>query len=143
MCSAAGANRYAPNRADLNQTQIFELELRALAAWDDASAEEHLQRAVNLQDSTSFSFGPPIIAKPSYEMYGDWLMANKRFEEAALQYTKALEKGPKRIHALKGKMEALAAAGKISDANAVRAELQEVVKDADGEVKNRFVVKES
>ena len=44
---------------------------------------------------------------PPYEMYAYWLLDQNRKEEAAIQFEKALKRGPLRINALRGKKLAL------------------------------------
>ncbi|MEZ5042355.1 MAG: hypothetical protein R2828_20820 [Saprospiraceae bacterium] len=106
LCSAVSANQKAPNQLDLDQANIMEMELRALYYWHTGqteAAEEWLRRATALEEEASYVFGPPVIAKPSFELYGDWLLAHNRPADALLQFEKALERGPNRTYALKGK----------------------------------------
>ncbi len=100
MCSASGLNRAAPNQVDLNLAQIMEYELRAMKARlanDASTTEEYLKKAVELQDNTNFSYGPPKVPYPSYELYAEWLVDQDRGEEAKKYFEKALERGPKRV----------------------------------------------
>jgi hypothetical protein len=105
MCSASGSNRYIPNQADLDQSYVMELELKALQAWGTAEAEKFLKEAAELESTINYSFGPPYIPKPSFELYGEWLIENDRPEDAKIQFEKALERGPKRMAGLKGKIQ--------------------------------------
>ena len=66
-----------------------------LAGRHDA-AEEHLQKSIELQESVSYSYGPPSIQKPTRELYADWLAGMGRYKEAETQYTLAEKAGPKR-----------------------------------------------
>lgn len=109
VCSAAGIDQTAPNQMDLDLAQIMEMELRAYYHWlggDAAETEKWLIEATNLESKVSYSFGPPIIAKPSYELYGDWLVEQGRLKEAIVQYELALERGPNRTYPLKAKAKA-------------------------------------
>ena len=99
----------APNQQDIDEATVIQLELKALVAVsikDTVAAEKFFLEATTLEDNISFSFGPPIIAKPSHEMYADWLLAQNRPEDALIEYDKALEKGPNRVLSLFGKLKA-------------------------------------
>lgn len=109
VCSAAGIDQTAPNQLDLDLAQIMEMELRAYYYWLQDLPEETekwLKAATQLQAEVSYSFGPPIIAKPSFELYGDWLMEQGRFPEAIQQYELGLKRGPKRAYPLQAKKKA-------------------------------------
>lgn len=129
MCSSAGSNRSAPNRQDLALAGVSLLELQALEAMmrgADKDAENRLREAVDLQESSSYDYGPPSIVKPSYELYGEWLLAHDRPKEALAQFEQALYRGPKRIHALRGKLKAAEALGVKEKAEEARRVLQEI-----------------
>ena len=76
------------------QQQLIALR-EDLAGRHDA-AEEHLQKSIELQESVSYSYGPPSIQKPTRELYADWLAGMGRYKEAEAQYTLAEKAGPKR-----------------------------------------------
>ena len=104
MCNGVGWYNQLPTKVDVNQAHILDLEIRALIASaekNDLLAEDFLKQAMKIQDETSFSYGPPIVAKPSYEMYADWLVTQGREDEAKIQYAKSLEKAPGRRLSLK------------------------------------------
>ncbi len=130
MCSA-GSNRQAPNQADIDQTLIMEMELRGLLSLlraDSKKAEEWYKKAVDLETATSYSYGPPTIVTPSYELYANFLMENDRAAEAAVQYDAALNKGPKRRLALQGRLKAaklLQEEEKVKELEAIIAEIAE------------------
>lgn len=105
MCSAAGSNRYIPNQADIDNCTVMLMELKALQDWKSPKAEEWLKQATDLEAGIYYSFGPPYIPKPSFELYGQWLIENKRPEDAVAQFEKALERGPKRMAGLKGRLQ--------------------------------------
>jgi tetratricopeptide (TPR) repeat protein len=109
MCSGAGSPGALPNQLDIDQARVMELELRALQAWmngRDKNAEELLVAATKLEQSISYAYGPPPIVKPSFELYGDWLLEKGRPEEALKQYEASLKRGPERRLALEGKLKA-------------------------------------
>ncbi len=132
MCST-GANRQAPNQADIDQALVMEMELRGLLTTSgtvDKDAGKWFEKATDLESATSYSYGPPTIVKPSYEMYGDFLMKDGRAADAALQYDKALQKGPNRKLALQGRLNAaklLKDADKVQEIEAVMAEVAEKI----------------
>lgn len=59
-------------------------------------AEEYLVKSTKLENSIDYSFGPPTIQKPTYELYADWLLSQKRNKEALVQYEKELKRAPGR-----------------------------------------------
>jgi tetratricopeptide (TPR) repeat protein len=125
ICSA-GPTRYAPNQNDLRQSKVVVHQMEALLAQlngDDAKTEASMQSATQLEDECDYSYGPPQIQYPSYEQYGDWLLAKKRYPEAIEQFDKSLKIGENRAKALKGKMAALNALGQKAEAAAIQTTL--------------------
>ncbi len=97
FCSGASRGDTTPSM--LLETEITMHQLMALRAWmqeDLDKTEEHLKKSIELQESLSYSYGPPEIQKPTHELYADWLMSVGREQEARVQYEKALERAPKR-----------------------------------------------
>jgi len=93
-------------RTNINESRIMEFQLRALKAWSDENnqeAEAWLKRSTELEDSLSYSYGPPFIQKPTHELYAEWLMTNNRMEEAIHQYDLTLERAVNRKMALEGR----------------------------------------
>ncbi len=136
MCSA-GSSFDKNNKADIDQAQAMEWELKALLAMlrnDDAQAERWLKEATEIQDGASYSYGPPEIVKPTYELYGEWLLEKNRPEEALEQFEKALQRGPKRRHALNGKMKAARVLGKEDLVKEVENTLEEIRRKAEGQM---------
>jgi len=141
MCSSAGSNRSAPNKQDLGLAEVMEMELRALEArsrQNDKEAEAFLRKAVEVQEATSYDYGPPTVVYPAYELYADWLLEKKRHEEAILQYDYALERGPKRMRALKGKMQAARALGQRKTAAEIQAVLDDIARRAKDDAEQRL-----
>ncbi len=104
--TCSGVNSLIPDALDLQCAQIMEIELHALQAWehnDDVGAEKLLRQAVDMESSSSFIYGPPSIVKPSYELYGEWLLAHNRPKEAMQQFERALKVHPGRALSVKGK----------------------------------------
>lgn len=132
MCSAAGANRYAPNRTDIDQAHIIEMELQALRYWkDEKVAEDWLQKAVQLETATSYAYGPPRVVQPTHELYGQWLLENDQAKTAQIQFEKALERGPNRINAMKGLLTCYQKLDKKEAAAELSKKLNAILKDAD------------
>jgi pentatricopeptide repeat protein len=105
MCS--GVSRYLkpPSVNEVKSIKVLEYELKASLALlnkDEKSAEKWMQEATEIEEKTPFTFGPPNIVKPSFELYGEWLVAKKRKKEAQLQFEKVLERAPKRRLAMMG-----------------------------------------
>ncbi|HKK80362.1 MAG TPA: hypothetical protein VJ933_12065 [Phaeodactylibacter sp.] len=108
LCSAGGSFG-KPNRVDVGQAEVMELELKALLARlqeEEQKAEALMQQAVATQDGLNYSYGPPEIVYPAYEFYADYLVEQERYEEALAQYERALDRGPGRRRALAGKERA-------------------------------------
>lgn len=131
MCSP-NSNFSAPNQLDIDQAKVMELELRALKVTlsdRDKVAEKWLRQAAKLESEISYSYGPPVIVQPTYELYGEWLMTWGRADDAAKQFDKALEKGPKRQAALRGRLNAAKLMGETKKIQELEATLAEVLGD--------------
>jgi len=103
FCSSADRDETSPSM--LTEAKIRINQLLALQAWlqnDNGLTEKYLIRSIELDESLSFSYGPPVIKKPTHELYGDWLVIQKRLEDANKQYKLTLDKAPKRRLALDG-----------------------------------------
>lgn len=99
MCSGVSRNLQPPSINEVNSVKVLEHQLSALQALmnsDDIATEKWMQAATKLEASTTFNYGPPNIVKPSFEMYGEWLMSKDRKVEAKKQFEKGLERAPNR-----------------------------------------------
>ena len=97
FCSGASRDETSPSM--LVETEVTMQQLMGLRAWlqkDYESAENHLKRSIEMEEGLSYSYGPPVIQKPTHELYADFLMSQGREEEARTQYEKTLERAPKR-----------------------------------------------
>ncbi len=95
-----------PNSLDIEQATIMLLELKAMNAWlknDKTATENFLKKAVDMETKVSFSYGPPPIVKPSFELYGEWLLENNRPQEALAQFEQSLKAAPNKLLSVKGK----------------------------------------
>ncbi len=84
---------------------VNEKELEAamtLARGDDAGAETLLVEATVLEGKLNAPQGPPFPMKSAYEMYGEFLLARGRMDEAAAQFARALERMPNRTRSVRG-----------------------------------------
>lgn len=107
-------NRSMATKGDIEKAEIMELELQAMLAFlnnDDAKAENYFKRATTLENKTSYAYGPPQVARPSFELYGEWLLSRNRPKEARQQFQRSLELAPNRTLAIEGlkKAESLTA----------------------------------
>lgn len=108
MCSGL-SNVGAPDQLDIDRSNVMVMQLRALESQlhgHNGAAEKGLRLATQLEGNLDYDSGPPSILKSSFEMYGEWLLQNNKPNEALGQFNTALERGPKRLLALKGKQEA-------------------------------------
>lgn len=116
---------------------IMEKELEAMVfdfARSGELSEASLQLATLAEENMPFMFGPPIVIKPSHELYGEMLMKWERPSEAKYQFQKGLERAPNRSLSLLG----LARASNISNdrvtAEATKKKLQEIWHLSDKEI---------
>lgn len=105
--------------------EVGENELEAalaLAANDATLAEEHLLQATAIESTLNAPSGPPLPMKPSFEMYGEFLLMQDRYDEAATQFTKALERTPNRTKSVIGlaASQSQGSAPEISDTASLR-----------------------
>jgi len=102
-------NSAIPNKLDVQQAEVMELELKAMLVWlkkDAAAAEKLFKQAVDLEKNISYAYGPPTIVKPSFELYGEWLLAMNKPKEALQQFEQSLQAAPGRVLSMQGKNKA-------------------------------------
>lgn len=107
LCSSS--NSALPNELDVKQSTVMLLELKAMQAKlkkNNKNVEKYLKEASNLEMNTSYAFGPPTVVKPSFELYGEWLMEMNRPKEALQQFEYSLKTGPGRLAALNSRKQA-------------------------------------
>jgi len=103
FCS--GISRDLATRSDIIAAQIRQHQLLALRANLDNNieeAEKFFLKSIELDETISYSYGPPSIQKPTRELYADWLLRQNRKEEAKAQYELSLKKNPNRTLVVKG-----------------------------------------
>lgn len=109
MCSGISRYLQPPSLTEVESIKVLEYELRAALALldeDETTAEKWMQAATDTETETKYTYGPPNIVKPSFEMYGEWLLTKGRKAEAKAQFAKVLERAPKRRLAVMGMEEA-------------------------------------
>ena len=93
-CAAAGWMTDASS-IDVDQVQVMTSEIRGLLAYENnkiQEAENWFKKATDLEARISYAYGPPEIAKPSHELYAEWLLQQERYEEAIVMFDEALKK---------------------------------------------------
>ena len=109
MCG--NINRSIATKSDLLEAETMEMQLRAMRASlakDDAATEKYLKKSTELQDEADSSYGgPPAVVKPSYEMYGEWLLEKGRPKEALAQFEHSLKYAPNKRLSIQGKEAAM------------------------------------
>ena len=84
---------------------IMENELAAVLAVkknDAATAEKLLKDATTMELALDPPSGPPEPIKPSFEIYGNFLVKQGRMKEAQAQFEHSLSRMPNRRAALEG-----------------------------------------
>jgi len=84
--------------------QIQGLVLMRENTLDQAGAA--FQKAADEEASLPSAFGPPMIAKPSHELLGEFLLERGRLPEARKAFETALARAPQRVQALVGLLHA-------------------------------------
>ncbi len=133
MC-AAGTSRYAPTENAIKSTEVVIAQLQGMAALIEKQPdrfETYMKNAVALEYDTNYPAGPPRITQPSFEQYGEWLLAQDRYADAIEQFDKSLERMPRRVKSLIGKMTALKSLNKTVEATTVHDELKDILTHAD------------
>ena len=131
LCSSAGA-QIDLTQQRVDQAHVMEMELRALLSMrekDNTAAEQWLKGATALEDKVSFVYGPPFIAKPSHEMYGEFLLTQNRPDEAKTHFEATLKRAPRRVLALKGILEIARISNDRETTEAMEKELQSIITD--------------
>ena len=94
-----------PTQSDINKSQVILTQVLALQSWlkkDSIKTEALLKESVALENNLIYSYGPPSIQIPTYELYAEWLLENNRPKEAIEAFNHALKRGPKRRKAIEG-----------------------------------------
>ena len=103
-------SRSVPTQSNIKESLVMLMQLKAINAWlngDTFETERWIKESINTENSLSYSYGPPVIQKPTHELYAEWLLSQNRFEEAIIQFDKTLEMATNRRQALEGKKQAM------------------------------------
>ena len=118
-------------------TGIREFQVAAVNASlkkDHAKAIELMKQATTLEEQMSPPLGPPILIKPSHELFGEILLKAGKPAEALAQFKVALLRQPNRARSLLGAARAAAQAGDQAGAAATYAKLLAQWDQADQEL---------
>jgi len=103
---AQGSNVYEDtSRIDLIVAEVLQKSLRALIAIHRGKTGEALallDEATAAEDAMPLDYGPPVIVKPSHELYGEVLLKLGRPGDARVQFEKSLARAPRRTLSLSG-----------------------------------------
>jgi len=134
MCSSGGFANKPANKLDIDMCKIMEMQLSAKLALLNKSptkAIEFLDKAMQLDKTLSYSYGPPVIIKPIYEDYAETLLAQNKFKEANEIYDLSLARNPLRVQSLKGKKITLEKLKDYININSINDKLEKVLSEGD------------
>ena len=109
IASLADEETYLDTHAE-TRTRVKILHLKAKLAdgkRENQQAENYWRAAVELESGLPFGFGPPFPAKPSLEAFGEFLLENNRYDEAADVLRQALARTLNRTRTKRGLMLAV------------------------------------
>lgn len=132
------ATSYAP--VDTTVAEILQAELAALVALAKGHKEAalaKLEAATQLEGTLPFGSGPADPIKPSFELFGEVLLELGQPEAAREKFEAALERSPRRAHALAGLAEAARQLGDQDLADTTARTLAEVRHHADSTSEGR------
>ena len=119
------------------EAQVMELELGAqihLLRGDTEKAIEQLAQAAELENDSSFGFGPPMPVKPALELFGEVLVDLGRYAEAREQLEKSLARNPRRVRSLRSLERAAVGLEEHEIAARTHETLQEIWHRADNRI---------
>jgi len=117
--------------------EIRELEVTALASAAKGSYDQALaalKKATALEEEMAPPSGPPILIKPSHELFGEILLRAGRPKEAAQQFKLALLRQPNRARSLLGAARAAAQSGDRAGATEGYTKLLRIWQQADAQL---------
>ena len=80
-------------------------QIQAMLLWRENDMEKagaSFQKAAEEEASLPSAFGPPLIAKPSHELLGEFLLDRGQIAEARTAFENALSRAPRRVQSLIG-----------------------------------------
>ena len=96
----AGSNAYRAKPFAIMEKEVGAAV--ASAQKDVATADRLLKEATVIEAALDAPSGPPEPIKPSFEMYGEWLLDQGRGKEAAAQFEQSLMRTPNRRLSVQG-----------------------------------------
>lgn len=96
----SGSNAYRARPFAIMEKEVG--ALIAAAQKNNAEVERLLKEATAIEMALDAPSGPPEPIKPSFEVYGEWLLAQGRAKDAATQFQQSLLRMPNRRAALQG-----------------------------------------
>jgi len=108
ICKSGALSASGTTQVDVDQSLVMEWELQGMRAWakkEYDNAEQFFKKAADLEKKISYSYGPPAVAKPSSELYGEFLLDRDRPAEAIKAFDETLYRAPRRRLSLEGKMK--------------------------------------
>jgi hypothetical protein len=94
------------SRAAIKATRLQGEALVKLRAGDSTGGIAALRQAAELEAAAPLEFGPPMVAKPSFELLGDELLRLTRNADAAAAYSAQLARTPGRTLTVEGAAKA-------------------------------------
>lgn len=113
---------------------VMTMELKAYQLFESGKkkkAIEMLEQAAAMEGRMDFMFGPPIIAKPSHELLGEFLLAEGEYSRAIKAFELGLKRAPKRTRALIGLYKAAKGLGDETRMAEIGQQIKENLKAAD------------
>ena len=136
-CSPSYSTTDDDNPGTIHAIHVMNMELQAIMRYESGRKEEALElmkKASEMEGNMDFMFGPPIIAKPSYELYGEMLLDAGKFTEAVAAFETSLKRAPGRTQSLQGLEKAYSQLGESEKASTVQQLLEKNLAQADLEV---------
>ncbi len=110
-----GGSMYGMGRpSGVSADAVLKKELEALVASANGDGPRALalaKEAADAEDGMSFEFGPPAVAKPAHELYGELLLAAGKPAEARAEFERCLVRAPNRALSLLGLARACTKSG--------------------------------
>ena len=100
------------SESEFSYAEIMALQLLASIQMKEGKQREafgSMDRAVAIEQSVTFEYGPPPTVKPLHELYGDFLLLAGKPAEAAAEYEKSGYRCPNRRLSWEGLQKARAA----------------------------------
>jgi tetratricopeptide (TPR) repeat protein len=99
------AANYAPDNWLRRVPDIMTDQIQALLSSHENSLDQAIaafQKAADAEAALPYAFGPPLIAKPSHELLGEFLLERGRVADARKAFETSLVRAPERVQALLG-----------------------------------------